>query len=141
MSYLIRAGGAEGVAWVATRLGLSVTPHARAVVAARTDGLIRAGVVLDRWTEGAAEIHMCADSPVAFGRLAPEALRYAFGHVSMLLASIRSDNVHALEVAGAAGFSSEHRVLGVYGPGIDLVLLSLRRPAWEKGRFAGRLAA
>lgn len=119
------------------------------MVACRRDGLIRAAVVLDGWTQASAHLHAACESPVAWRALAPEVARYAFhdarmgpqSGVDVLLAPIRSDNLPALRAAEHAGFTFEHRVSGVFGPDVDLVLLTYRRAEWEKHAEPDRMVA
>ena len=139
MAYTVRAGGPEGCAWVASRTGLAFTPRARSVVSCRDDGLIRAGVLLDDWTQNSVQAHIAAESAIAWRRLVPEVLRYVFRDarfgdqrgVGVLLASIRGDNTAALRFASHAGFEFEHRLKDIFGAGCDLILLVLRREWWE----------
>jgi hypothetical protein len=151
MAYIIRAGGVEGCAWVAARTGVAFTPRARSVVACRPDrpDVIRAAVLLDDWTQNSAQAHVAAESAIAWRRLVPEVLRYVFrgarfdGHsgVGVLLAGIRSDNTAALRFVSHAGFEFEHRVSDVFGPGVDLVMLILRREWWESTLSPDRMVA
>lgn len=149
MAYDIRAGGPEGCAWVAVRTGVAYTPRARSVVAVRPDGLFRAGVLLDDWTQNSVQAHIAAESPIAWRRLVPEVLRYVFRDarfesqrgVGVLLASVRSDNAAALRFVSHAGFEFEHRVSDVFGPGVHLVLLVMRREWWEAKNSTDRMVA
>jgi hypothetical protein len=149
MAYSITAGGADGCAWVSARTGIATTPRARSVVARRQDGLIRAGVVLDGWVSHAVEVHLASDSPIAWRRLLPEALVYAFRGarrpgdppVDVLLARVRSDNLPCLRMATHAGFQCETRVKGVFGPKVDLLLLSFRRSEWATCLQPDRMVA
>jgi hypothetical protein len=146
---IVRAGGAEGCAWVAARTGLAVTPRARSVVACRADGLVRAAVVLDGWTSHSVQLHMASESPIAWRRLIPELTRYVFEGcrrqgdppVLVVMGHLRSDNTLALRLALRAGFQVETRVRGVFGPGVDLVLVSYRREQWERDRQPSRMVA
>lgn len=149
MAYIIRAGGAEGCAWVAARTGVACTPRARSVVAVREDGLFRAGVILDDWTQNSVQAHIAAESAIAWRRLVPEVLRYVFRDarfeaqrgVGVLLAGIRSDNTPALRFASHAGLEFQAKVPDVFGAGVDLVLLVMRREWWEKSQETERMAA
>lgn len=148
MSYTIRAGGADGCAWVAERTGVAWTPRARSVVACRGQD-IRAGVLLDDWTQNSVQAHIAAESAIAWRRLVPEVLRYVFRDarfeaqrgVGVLLAGIRSDNTPALRFASHAGFEFQAKVPDVFGVGTDLLLLVLRREWWEKSNEAERMVA
>jgi hypothetical protein len=149
MTYTVRAGGAEGCAWVAARTGLAVTPRARALVACRPDGPIRAAVVLDGWTSHSVQMHMASESPIAWRRLLPEAERYVFEGcrrpgdppVLVVMGHLRSDNTPALRLACRAGFAVETRVRDVFGVGVDLVLMSYRREQWERDLQPSRMVA
>lgn len=149
MSYVIRAGGPEGCAWVAARTGLAVTPRARSVVACRPDGLVRAAVVLDGWTSHSVQLHMASESPIAWRRLLPEVGRYVFEAcrrpadppVDVVLGHLRSDNTAALRLACRSGFQVEARVPAVFGPGVALVLMSYRREQWDRNLQPSRMVA
>ena len=149
MAYTIRAGGADGCAWVAARTGVAWTPRARSVVTCRADGLILAGVLLDDWTQNSVQAHIAAESAIAWRRLVPEVLRYVFRGarfeaqrgVGVLLAGIRSDNTPALRFASHAGFEFQAKVPDVFGPGVDLVLLVMRREWWEARNSPDRMVA
>lgn len=150
MAYLVRAGGPEGVAWVAARSGFVPTRQAVALVACRPDGVVRAGVALDGWVDGGmVQMHAASESPVAWRRLVPALGRYVFREArrhgrdatgSLLFAAIRSDNVGALRMATHAGMGVEHRLRGAFGA-VDLVFLSLRRAEWEAMQPPERQAA
>ena len=92
------------------------------------DGAPRLIVLYDGWTENSVMMHQWCEHPKYFTRaMLRECFKFAFTHKEIVLGTVRSDNARALEVDRKIGFEPVAVVKDVYGPGIDMHLLQLRR--------------
>ena len=124
--------------WIEARTGCVLSRNARVLVAWR-HGIILGMVAFDGWTPNAVEFHMALDSPLAWRRLHPLVLDYAFQHAArnVVIGVIPSHNKRSLKLArhlcrdfikrklGVAG--EAHRVADGWAPGDDLVIYEIRR--------------
>lgn len=120
---------ADGLRWVAERVGCHLTPEARGLVAVDASGRVRGGVVYDCWTPNTAQCHMATETPMAWRCLLPHVFRYPFDEAGrgLLLGSIRGRNAESLAMAKALGFTEHARIPDGYEAGDDLVLVLMKR--------------
>jgi hypothetical protein len=108
----------------------------RGVEAVDEDGVVGGVVLFDRWTgvdkrvrRGSAETHVVIVDPACTIALRRGTFAYVFEEVGVDAAwgAIRSDNERALRFAAALGFKPVFRGRDWHAPGIDAVLVELRR--------------
>lgn len=115
--------------WLVQRTGAALTPGARGVEAVDAHGRILGMLVFDAWTRSACTAHMAVDTPIAWRRLLPAGLDYAFHQAGkrLVLGVIPGHNPRSLAMARRIGFQVTHRARDGWDTGVDLVFLELRR--------------
>jgi L-amino acid N-acyltransferase YncA len=115
--------------WLTSATGCVPTPQARAIAVLDAQGSLKGMALFDGWTENSVQVHVRVDSPMAWRRLRPAILEYAFDEArrGVLLGMIRSDNHRSLRTAEHFGFRESYRVKDGAALGVDLVLVELRR--------------
>lgn len=131
---MVTAARPEDLPWVELRTGCVLTRDARGVKACDARGNIRGMVAFDGWTETAVQVHVAADTPLAWRYLMNAAREYAFLQCgkALVYASIRSDNERALRFAWHACMEVEHRFKDAVAAGVDLVCVRMRREDYMK---------
>jgi len=125
---VIAASTYEEIATACRLLELHPTSEVRGITYT-TDGAPRLIVLFDNWTEGSVTMHQWCEHPRYFSRaMLRECFKFAFGDKrTVAIGTVRSDNPAALEVDRKIGFETACVIPDVYGPGIDLHILHLRR--------------
>lgn len=121
--------------WIASRLGLHLTPAARGICAVDGQGNVRGGVLYDTWMPNSVQAHMATDTPVAWRVLLPHVFVYPFlgpkadGEEGrgLIFSHIRSSNQRSLAMAKALGFRLAERIRDGFAVGEDLVRVEMRR--------------
>jgi len=94
----------------------------------RVDGEPKLIVLFDNWTDNSVSMHQWCEHPKYFTRaMLRECFKFAFDHKGIAIGTVRSDNPKALEVDRKIGFTPVAVIPDVYGPGIDMHILQLRR--------------
>lgn len=111
------------------RTGCVLTRNAKGIKAVDARGVIRGMAAFDGWTENSAQVHVAADTPLVWKRLLRAGREYVFLQAGkgLLYATIRGDNLRALRFAQHACMEFEHRLKDAHGPGIDMVVVRMRR--------------
>lgn len=124
----VRAASPESLTHIQTALGCPLTASARGIEAVSMAGKVKGILAFDGWTENSVQCHIIA-TPLATIHLVKAGREYIFRTLGLglIFCSIRSDNLRALRFAQHACFEVEHKVRDVYGRGVDLVLLRMRR--------------
>lgn len=119
----------EGFQWIVSRTGCATSDKFRAIAAVDGAGVIKGMVALDGWTENAVGMHFALDAPIALRPLLQSAFDWVFNQCGkgLALATIPASNARSLKVAQRIGFEQAHRIADGWAPGVDLVLLQMRR--------------
>jgi L-amino acid N-acyltransferase YncA len=119
----------EHFGWLLSRTGGCATHCFRALEAVDAKGQIKGMVGYDCWTPNSVQISVALDSPVVARSLLRRAFQYPFVECNrqMLWAVISSRNSEALKLDAHLGFVETHRIREGHSPGIDLVLMEMRR--------------
>lgn len=115
--------------WLVERVGCVPTASARGLAVVDDNGRLRGMALFDGWTPNSVQAHVAVDTPIAWRALAEAAFSYAFRETGrgVLLGTIVADNTRSLAVARSLGFREVHRVPDGHSPGVDLVLVQMRR--------------
>lgn len=124
--------------WIESRVGV-LTRSATGISAIRPDGAVGGVVAFDSWHPGSVQVHIAAESPLAWRALCRVVWDYAFNQekVGAVLATIPSHRWQAVQMAIRLGFKESHRVREGFSKGSDLVFFYMRR---EMCRFLQPLA-
>lgn len=123
----VRPASRESLAELERRTGAVLTRNATGIEA-HIGSKVRGVVAFDGWTAATCQVHVCA-TPWATLSLVKEGMKYIFLQLGLetMYGAIRGDNKRALQFAGHAGFELEHRFKDAHGPGVDLMLVRMRR--------------
>ncbi len=137
---IVRPASPESLTELERRTGAVLTRNATGIEVVR-GSKVRGIAAFDGWTTASCQAHVCA-VPWATLPLVKEGMKYIFLQLGLatMYGAIRGDNKRALAFAGHAGFEDEHRLKDAYGPGVDLVLVRMRRVDYML-QFAGLEAA
>jgi hypothetical protein len=128
---IIRAAPPSHYLWLCQRAGCAPTGRFKAIEAVDETGRILAMVGYDHWGKpgGAVEMHVAVDDVRAVLPLRRPAFAYPFLEVGMGIAwgRVRSDNAKALRLDRALGFREVFRGEGWMAPGVDAVIMEMRR--------------
>lgn len=115
--------------WYTARTKCKLTPGARGIKAVDIHGKIWGMVVYDCFTRNGAQVHVALDSPWAARCLLRMAFTYPFVECGfqVLMGLVPALHRKSLVLAKALGFRETHRVCDGWAPGVDLVLLEMRR--------------
>lgn len=127
----VEAAAWGDVLWLTDRTGVIGTPRLRAIKATDTAGAIRGMVAYDEWTPASCQVHMAADTPIAWRSLLRPAFSYPFEEVGVrvLLGVIPASNTRALTMVRHFGFTLEHVIRDGFSEGVHLCLFEMRREA------------
>jgi RimJ/RimL family protein N-acetyltransferase len=116
--------------------GLAVTGDFTGIEA--WDGKQVLGIVgYDKWTHNAVRIHVFVPKGAIPPReLIQEAFDYPFKSKRILLAEIAKSNERSLKMAKHFGFKKIYSIKDGWDVGDDIVVLELRREAWQARRAA-----
>jgi RimJ/RimL family protein N-acetyltransferase len=129
---IVKAAAKWELPWISERLGLFLSPNARAIAA--FDGYRIVGMVAyDGWTHNSVQIHIALDSPIAWRRLARPAFEYPFieGKRGLLIAMVASDNLRSMKLTEHVGFTPTYRIRDGVAAGVDFVVFEMRREQWN----------
>jgi hypothetical protein len=121
-------GNAGHFPWIESRTGCVLTRNARVLVAWR-NGEILGMLAFDAWTPGSVQFHMAVEKAIAWRRLRPALLDYAFRHAGkqVIVGVVPSHNLRSLRMAQRLGGVQTHRVKDGWDLGDDLIVFELRR--------------
>lgn len=133
--------------WIESRAHCVLTRNARAIKVVDSHGTTRGAAAFDEWLPTSCQMHVAAETPMVWRKLTPAAFAYPFLQLGLrvLLAVIASDNTASLRLAQHGGFQEVYRVREGWRPGVDLVLMEIRReacryiPQESRLRFRGHL--
>jgi RimJ/RimL family protein N-acetyltransferase len=125
----VRAAPRSDFGWITERLGLFLSPNARAIAAYDREGKIAGMVAYDGWTPNSAIVNIALDSPIAWRRLARPTFEYPFneGRRGLLVAMVASDNLRSMRLTEHVGFRETYRIRDGISVGVDLVVFEMRR--------------
>lgn len=106
------------------------TPGFKAIEAIEErDGRILGMVAYDGWTPNACSMHVAIEEPIAVRRLVRPAFRIPFVELKkqVVIGMVLSTNLKALKLDEHLGFTIRGRIPDAWAPGVDLILLSMRR--------------
>jgi hypothetical protein len=132
---IIRPAPSEHYPWLLERAGILLTPHFGAIEAVDAHGEIQGMVGFDGITEGAINMHIALEKPIALRSLLRPAFGIAFddppnGYGKLTaIALVKSSNQKSIALVGTAGFIFSGRVPDVFGDHEDLMIFSMRRAA------------
>jgi hypothetical protein len=120
---------AEEFSWLQERTGFVPSPACVALKAIDARGIIRGMVAFDCWTHNAAQLHFAVDAPIAFRTLIPEGFRYVFEQADkgVISAAIAANNKRSIKMAERLGLRQCGRIEEGHAPGIDLLILQLKK--------------
>lgn len=125
---LVRAAHPSHYPWLCQRVGCAPTAWFKAIEAVDGERIL-AMVGYDRWCRGSVEMCMAADDVRAVLPLRRPAFSYPFEQAGVDVAwgRVRSDNEKALRLDRALGFREVFRGEGWIAPGVDAVIVEMRR--------------
>ena len=125
----VQAASVQHLGWLAERVGVVMTPDAKAIEAIDHRGVIAGMVAYDHWTENSAVAHMAVSSPIAWRCMLVPAFSYAFQQAGkgVLLGFIRESNTRSLRFAKKIGFRQTHIVADGYSVGDGMVMVEMRK--------------
>lgn len=127
---IIRQAPMAHWSYLVARVGCAPTSAFKALEAVyETEGAaVVVGMIgFDTWWGNAAQIHFAFDKPIAFRKLAREALSFIFSHRDVLVGWVPSSKTEILGYARRLGFRELCRVADGWARGDDMVMLSLRK--------------
>lgn len=127
---VVREAPPDHYAWIVERAGLMATPGFKAIEAIEErDGRILGMVAYDGWTPNACSMHVAIEEPIAVRRLVRPAFRIPFVELKkqVVIGMVLSTNLKALKLDEHLGFTIRGRIPDAWAPGVDLILLSMRR--------------
>lgn len=132
----VRAAAPEHLPWIIQRAGLVHSPGLRAIEAVEGERILGM-VAYDGWTPNACSMHVAIDEVIASRRL----LRPAFGipfvelKKQVVIGTVLGTNDRALALDLHLGFKVQCRIQDAWAPGVDLIILSMRREEcrWLRG--------
>lgn len=124
----MREGTPTESAEVMRLAGAAPTAEARSVVAL-SGGRLAGGVVYDRWTESAVEMHMALPSPIAVRALLRPAFAFPFlqAQKRVLMAWVRASNKPSVRLVTHVGFRWCGSLSDGATVGEDMLLFQMRR--------------
>ena len=132
----VRAAPPEHYSWIAERANLKVGPDLRAIEAVDGDRILGM-VAYDNWMPNACSMHLAIEVPIASRRLIKPAFGIAFIEFKrqVVIGYVLSNNAKALALDLHLGFKEVGRLRDAWGPGVDMVIMEMRREdcRWLKG--------
>ena len=137
---IVRAATPEELPWLVNRVGIVPPLDLRGIVALDSSGRIRGMVGCCSWTHNSCEVHVSADTPIAWKHLAPAASEYLFRQLGLgvVVGRVRSSNKAARRANEHLGFRLAHTIKDGYAVGEDMLLYEMRR---EDCRYTTKEAA
>lgn len=119
----------EHYPWIAKRAQLVIGPGFSALEAVDDAGRIHAMVGYDGWCPGSVSMHVAMDNPAAMRSLIKPAFAIPFVQIEIPIVKgmVLSDNPRALALDLHLGFKEVARLRDWWAPGIDVILLEMRR--------------
>lgn len=112
------------------RLRLHVTSDLVGIVAMLNDAVVGM-VCLDNWTDNSCQAHISISNAMC---LRPDGLVhrtvqyvYDFNDREIIYGLVRSDNPKAVEFDKRLGFKIEHTLKDAFEPGVDNIIMSMRK--------------
>ncbi len=126
---IIRAAEPGHYAWIAERAHLCIGPSFRALEAVTEDGRILGMVGFDSWTPNSVSMHVALERPTAARHLIRPAFGIAFVEFDrkVVFGTVLGNNPRALELDLHLGFREVARLRDAWEPGVDTVILEMRR--------------
>lgn len=127
---VVREASLEHYPWIMERAGLVATPGFKAIEAIEErDGRILGMVAYDGWTPNACSMHVAIEEPIASRRLLRPAFRIPFVELKkqVVIGMVLSTNEKALKLDLHLGFRQQCRIQDAWAPGVDLIILCMRR--------------
>lgn len=132
---------AEHYPWLAERAGITVGPLLRAIEVVDDKGEIKGMVGYDGWTPNLVCMHVALEAPMAIRalpgsedsspfagrRFINAAFGIAFMRRNVVIGQVIATNRKALELDLHLGFREIGRIRDGWQPGIDLIVLEMRR--------------
>lgn len=125
----VQAAPPEHLAWFTQRTGYPTGPSFRAIEVVDGSGMVAGMVGFDNWCPNSAQIHVAIDRPALCRRLIRAAFEFPFVQAGrgVLVALIAAINEKSMDLAQRFGFRIAYRVLDGWAPGVDLVVMELRK--------------
>ena len=129
MRLTVRAAPKEHLRWLEERTGLALGAHANGIEAVNRAGDIRGMVAYDNWAPNSVQVHMAADTPIAWRSLMGPVCFYPFVErgKGVVLGAIAADNERSLRAAQHMGFRPICRVKDGHDKGVDLLIIEMRK--------------
>lgn len=117
------------LAWLCERANVAPSPGLMAIEALDRNGQIAGMVGYDGWTEGSCCMHIALASPAALRTLIRPAFGIPFVELGrrVTLAMVLATNARSLALCHHVGFRDLCRIRDAWKPGVDMVLLEMRR--------------
>jgi len=148
VNYTIRPAPRLHYEWLKERTGGELSDGYRAIEALDSlvdfcprcglrHGRVRGMVGYSSWTPNSVRMDIALDAPATFRALLPHMFKYPFteGGREMAFVVIASDNKRSLKLTEHTGFKELHRLVDAHSPGVDLVVMMLRRSDCRKERL------
>ena len=117
----------EHYPWIAERAGIVCGPQFKAIEALNENGQIVGMVGFDGWTPNSVCMHVAIDDPLAVRCLLKPAFGIVFTARNIAIGQVISTNQAALDFDKHLGFKEVARIRDGWKPGVDVVLLEMRR--------------
>lgn len=136
---IVRAAPSDHYGWILRRCQLAPTPGFRAIEALDGEGRVVAMLGYDAWTENAVQMHVAIDTPkvMAAREFTHAAFAYPFlqAKKGIVYTVTPGSNEKSLRLQRGMGFKEAWRLPDGWAPGVDLVVMVMRR---EECRWLGR---
>lgn len=115
--------------WIQKRLHTEFGPYATFIARLREDGSVWGCVVYDRVSKFNCEMHMAGDPGWVSKAMLKAAFAYPFRQLGLdrVTGLVASDDEYVLALDKRMGFVEEGRMREALGPGIDIVILGMKR--------------
>ena len=143
---IVRAMPPEHYPWLAVRAQLTIGPEFRAIEAIDDAGRILAAVGYDGWAPNSVSMHVALEHPAALRHILRPAFRIPFVEFNkgVVFGTVLATNEKALRLDLHVGFREVARLKDAWAPGVDVLILEMRREdcRWiGQGRRNGAVAS
>ena len=142
MAYTVRAARSEHLEWGVNRIGCVPTADMRAIECVDGAGQILGMVLYTNWSSSSVQMHVALDSKAAARRLLKAAFSYPFEECGrqVVVALVAENNKRALTLDRHLGFKEMGRIKDGWAPGVDFILLGMRKDECRWLRRARKVA-
>ncbi len=115
--------------YVESVLMVPISKETRGIVALDSDGQPCAVILLDGWTHNAATCHIAIQKPMALRGLLTEIAEYVFNicQKQMLIGIVEGSHGKARRLNDHMGFKEIYRIKDCYAPGVDQIILQMKK--------------